>query len=104
MSNQTQTARVKPIAATTPTIYNLSMPSAGTEYSQVLNNSVKKLTIRMRIPSVSRIAFVSGATSVSYITLNPSCVYSEESLDLNGATIFLQSTVNGQTAEILEWT
>jgi hypothetical protein len=104
MSNQTQTARVKPILATNPTIYNLSMPTANNEYSQVLNNSTKRLMIRMRTKGKCRVAFVSGDTAILYFTIEAGAVYSDDNLDLSTTTVYLRSDVGSQIAEILEWT
>ena len=103
MSNVTTTVRAKLLQATTPTIYNLSMPLANTEYSQVISSGAKRVLVRMRVKGQSRLAFVLNGTIGSYITLEACTVYTEENLDLDGATIYLQSTVAGQVAEILEW-
>lgn len=104
MSNVTSTVRAKSSISKDPEIYNLSMPLANTEYSQAISDGTKRIMIRMRVKSVSRLAFVSGDTSVKYFTLQPSSVYSDENLDLSNVTIYLQSNVAGQLAEILEWT
>lgn len=104
MSNVTQTSRAKVVSATSPTIYNLSMPTANTEYSQALASNTKRVMIRMRQRARARVAFVSGDTALVYFTLEPGTVYFEENLDLSGVTIYVQSNVASQTAEILEWT
>lgn len=105
MSNQTQTARVKPIAATQTTIYNLSMPSANTEYSQSLSNSTKAILVKTRDRTARvQIAFVSGDTDLLYVTIEPGAVYFKENLDLTGATIFVQANKSSQVCEIQEWT
>lgn len=103
MSNLTQTSRPKAAAATAPTIYNLSMVVAGTEYPQALSSSTKKFTVRMRTNATARVSFVLGGTTTAWITI-PACnSFTEENLDLSGVTIYLQSTAAGQIAEILEW-
>lgn len=79
------------------------MPLAATEYSQGLANGTKRILVRMRSKSQSRIAFAANGTTTSWVTLEAGAVYFEENLDLNGATIYLQSTEANQTAEILEW-
>ena len=89
--------------ATTPTIYNLSLPVANTEYSQALSTNTKRILIRARVGATLRVAFVSGDTLTNYFTMAPRTVYSEENLDLVGVTIYLQSDVAGNVAEILEW-
>jgi len=104
MSNLTQTVRAKLVSATNPKIYNLSMATANTEYSQSLTSGTKKILVRMRTLGRARFAFVVGGTTGSWITIEAGAVYSQDTLDLNGATIYLQSNVAGQVAEILEWT
>jgi hypothetical protein len=103
MSNVSSTYRTSAAAPTTPTVYNLSMPLASTEYSQALDSGTKKILIRMRVRSQARFAFVSGNTSTNWITLEAGAVFFEENLDLSGVTIYLQSSTAGQTAEILAW-
>jgi hypothetical protein len=105
MSNITSTSRIVPVSATTPEIYNISLLLAGTEYSQVLSDGTKKLTIRVRDGGANlRIAFVSGDTAIKYITVKKGACYSEDNLDLDNVTVYLQSDTAGKTAEILEWT
>lgn len=104
MANINTTARPKSVTAQAATIYNLSMPSAATEYSQALSNATKKIMIRMRVKAEAKIAFVSGQSGTLYITIKPGCVFYEENLNLEGVTIYLQSSAALQTAEILEWT
>lgn len=104
MSVTTTTARAKVAAATTPTIYNLAMPTAGTEYSQELSKGTKKILVRARLKSRAQIAFVSGDTATLFFTLEPGAVFFEENLDLSDAIIYVQSTAANQVMEILEWT
>ena len=103
MSTTTTTARAKLVQATTPTIYNLSMPNSGTEYSQALTKGTKKFLVKMRNKSEFRMAFVENGTTAEWITVPWGCVYLVENLDLTDATIYLQTAANGETAEILEW-
>jgi len=105
MSVVTSTVRAKISQATQPTIYNLSMPLANTEYSQLLTNGTKKLLIKTRDRTARlRIAFVSGDTNISWVTIEAGSIYSEENLDLSNVTIYLQTNKVSQIAEILEWT
>lgn len=104
MANVNSTFRGTPSLATAPTIYNLSMPTANTEYSQPLSTHTKKILIKTRDRTANlRIAFVSGNTATLYVTLEPGSVYSEENLDLEGVTIYLRSNKASQTVEIFEW-
>lgn len=105
MSNVTTTVRPSFSTASNPTIYNVNLVLAGNEYSQVLNNAVKKLLIRVRTGDATlRLAFVSGNTNTVYVTVPRGTNYFEENLDLSGVTIYLQSDVSARVAEILEWT
>lgn len=103
MANLNTTVRARLLQGKEPFIYNLSMPLAGTEYSQALSSGTKKLMIRMRTKARAQIAFAMGASGTLFFTIEPGCVYSEENLDLEGATIYIQSTAASQIAEILEW-
>ncbi len=103
MANVNTTARPRIAQASEPTIYNLSMPLANTEYSLTFSNNTKKFLLRMRTPAVCKVAFASGETVTKYITVNPMNSYSEDGLDLVSITIYLSSSVSGQVAEILEW-
>jgi len=91
-------------APASPTIYNLSMPLAATEYSQALTNNTKKITIKVRGGGTLRVAFASGDTNVNYLTIPPGASYSESDLNLVGKTVYLQCNSAGRVAEILEWT
>ena len=104
MSTTTTTARAKVAASTTPTIYNLDLVTAGTEYSQDLTKGTKKILVRMRNRTRCKIAFELNGTTSSWITLEPGAVFFEENLDLTDATIYLNSAGSGEVAEILQWT
>lgn len=104
MSNVTTTVRASIKLPTTPTIYNLSMPLANTEYSQALSNGVKKFTLKTRDRTANmRVAFVTGGTTTSWIEVKAGCVFSEENLDFSNGTIYVQTDKVGQILEILEW-
>ena len=104
MSVVTSTVRAKISKATQPTIYNLSMPLANTEYSQALSSHTRKIMIKTRDRTAQlRIAFVATNTATIFITIEGGAIYSEENLDLEGVTIYLRSNKSTQTVEILEW-
>ena len=105
VANVTTTVRPSVVPAGNPTIYNVNLLLAGTEYSQVLNNSTKKLLVRIRDGNATlRIAFSSGDTLLNYVTVPRGSNYFDENLDLQGVTIYLQSDISAKVAEILEWT
>ena len=90
--------------STTPKIYNITLPTAGTEYSQALSSDVLKLQIKVRGSAALRIAFLSGETSTNYFTIPAGNTYSESDLRLASIIIYLQSDKDNQVVEILEWT
>ena len=103
MTASTSTSRIRPIAAKTPVVTNLSMPVAGTEYSHTFASKTKRFLIRARNLANIQFAYVSTESTTKFITIPCGGVYSETDLDLSSVTIYMQSDVASQTAEILEW-
>ena len=91
--------------AVTPTIYNLSAPTANTEVSQVLSVTVKQLLIRVRGPTGAKaqFSFVATESGTKFITIEKRAVYSGDNLALASATLYIQTDKAAQTIEILEW-
>ena len=89
--------------ALSQTVYNVAAAVAGTEYSQVLSNNVKKFAIKCRGNAQIQLAFVSGQTGSNFITIPSGAVLSEDSLLLTGKTLYFQTNKPTQIVEILEW-
>lgn len=83
-------------------VNNLSMPTANTEYSLALESGIRQLTVRSRITSTMKIAFVSGETTTNFITLEPGAVLVLDKMKLTGKTIYISSNVDSNTAEIIQ--
>lgn len=91
------------ITAGTPTIYNVSVPFASTEVSQVLSSLTKMFTIRVRDSgSKLQLAFVTTDSGTKFITIPRGNSYTVENLNFSG-TLFFQTSVPDQIVEILEW-
>jgi hypothetical protein len=91
-------------SADTPTIFNLSVPLANTEYSQVLPNNTKKLLIKSRVNNAKlQFAFESGESATNFITVPFGAFYESDGLLLVGKTLFIRSTL-ATTIEVLAWT
>lgn len=87
-----------------PTIANVSMTSAATEYSYTFPADTKKFEIRIRSgSSLLQIAFISGQSGSTYITIPYGASYSENDAKVGGATIYFQSPDATQVAEIKTW-
>jgi hypothetical protein len=89
---------------TTPVITNLSVPTANTEVSHVLQTNLKRIIVKCRGLGKIQLAFTATESSTKYITIHPGATYSEEGLNLSGQTLYLQTSLASQVVEILEWT
>lgn len=89
--------------AQTPTIYNLSAPTAGTEYSQSLNANTRQILLRVRGNGRAQISFTSGESGTKYITIPSGASLSLTDLGAS-VTLYIQTDKNAQVIEILEWT
>ena len=87
-----------------PTIYNINVLLADTEVSQLLSDGTKQLAIRCRGSARTQFAFVSGDSSISFITVPQGTTYFNDNLDLTSKTIYLQCNKASQIVEVLEWT
>lgn len=89
----------------TPTIANVSIPLAGTEVPYALPANTKRFLVLLRTPSVSKLqlAYAPGDSSTLYITVNPGCHYGEGEILTPTLTLYLQTTLPGQVAEVVSW-
>lgn len=89
-------------SGSTPTIYNVSVPTANVEVSQALSPQTKKFSIRVRGLAKLKLSYDSGQSGITYLTISPGAVYTEDMLNFSG-TLYFQSNVSGTTVEIVEW-
>ena len=90
---------------TTPTIYNVALTTANTEYSQLLPTGTRKIDAKLRATNaLLKIAFVSTESGSNYITIPYGSSLHLENVDLSSVTIYAQSPTASQTLEILAWT
>ena len=87
-----------------PTITNTTLTSAATEYSYTFPAGTYKFEIRLRSgSSLLQIAFVSGASGTTYITIPYGASYAETDAKVGGSVIYFQSPDAAQVAEIKIW-
>ena len=95
-----------------PTIYNITMTTADTQYSQQLSQYTKKFIIHTRDESAFRLAFVTGIVAVPgspYFTILANTRYWEDALFLRvqnadwGGTLYFASDTTLKVIEIIEW-
>ena len=86
-------------------ITNLSLPTASTEVAHVLLANIKSLMVKLRKKDCAslQIAYTIAESGTKFITLSPGIYYSEQDLEIASGTIYLQTTKDSQTVEILEW-
>jgi len=92
--------------ATTPTIYNVTMTLADTEYSQALPSQTKKVTIHTRDGTAFRLAYETGkvaAPTEPYFTVPANASKSEDNLTTS-VTIYFACAAGGKVIEIEAWT
>ena len=90
--------------ADTPDIDNVSLPSAGTEYSYNIVSGTKKLSIRSRLKGKIQFAFMNGDSTTTFYTLNPGSTMTLDNLSLSTTrTIYVNSTKNADVLEIFYW-
>ena len=87
-----------------PTITNTTMTDADTEYSYALPDGTRRFSIKLRsLNALLKLAFASGASGTTYITIQ----YGESlpilSVKGNGLTLYFQSPTASQIAEITIW-
>jgi len=93
--------------AKTPTVYNKTLTSADTEYSQLLPNGTRDIRFRCRTSYDVRFAFVTGKVATPtapYLTLPASCDYLSDRNDFSGKTIYFASATAGVVVELEVWT
>ena len=85
-----------------PTIYNVPMASASTEYSQQLPEVTQKLMVRCRQAYDLQMSWTPGTTATSYVTIPAGATYWDDSVSTSG-TVYFQSKSGGAVAEIQVW-
>lgn len=92
--------------ATTPIIYNVSAPTANTEYSQALPVGTKKFTAKVRSGLAKmQYAYISGQTGTNYMSVPTGGVVDQTDLNTAGVvTFYFQTNKATQILEIEAWT
>lgn len=85
-----------------PTIYNKSMTTANTEYSQAIPAGTKRLEVKLRaLNQLLRVSFASGMST--YFTVGYGDVFKIDA-KMGGMTVYLKCVAgSSQTAEISCW-
>ena len=89
-----------------PTVYNISIASADTEYSQALPSSTREFRFRCRTLFDVRYSFETGKVATPtapYLTLPAGSDYISDNDDLTAETLYLASSEAGVVVELEIW-
>lgn len=89
-----------------PTLVNLDMSVASTEYSYTLPGDTRKFLVKLRDPRAAlQLAYIVSTSDSTYLTVPAGNWYSDDELDTSAVvTLYIQSPSAGQILEILTWT
>jgi hypothetical protein len=87
-----------------PIIYNIPIPLAGVETSQLLPDKTQRFLIKVRDAKSSfRLAFAAGFTNTNYIKVLQGCTYNSDEINPTGLTLYFQTAKAATVMEILVW-
>lgn len=88
----------------TPTVANVAMASATTEYSYALPSGTKVFKLQNRSNGLIQFAFTATESSTKYWTVFPGQQYCDARLSGSiSITLYFQSPAAGQTLEVVSW-
>ncbi len=86
-----------------PTIKNVSMATANTEYSYALPTGTRKFKIKLRnIGYPLKLAIVSSGSGTTYVNIDQGKSHTEDDIRVP-LTLYFQSPANSMVAEIISW-
>lgn len=93
----------------TPTVYNVTLALADTEYNQVMPASCRRFEFQCRTSAAVQFAFVTGkvaAPTAPYMTLKSADAYDSGPInqEASPSTLYLASATAGVVVEIIAWT
>jgi len=92
-----------------PTVYNVTLTNANTEYSQALPANTRGFEFQAQSEALVRFAFVTGKVATPtapWLTLKAGDAYSSPQINqaASPSTLYLASPTAGTIVEILAWT
>ena len=87
-----------------PTIVNVAITDADTEYSYTLPAGTTRFAFKLRNPGITaKICFASGGSGTIYKNLNSGETYEEKDIKKGDNILYFRSPSAGQQAEIISW-
>lgn len=90
-------------SSSSPAIYNVTCTLADTEYSQSLTNGTNQFIIRARNTAKLQLAFSTGQTDTTYVTIYPGSSFKTQNLNTNNLTLYFEASKPNTIVEIIEW-
>lgn len=84
-------------------IANVAITDANTEYSYALIDGVAAVSVQCRGTCAVKLAFTSGASGSTYVTIKSGTAYYETNISSFGNTLYFQSPSASQVLEIVYW-
>lgn len=94
---------------TRPTIYNVTLTAADTEYSQALPDGTRRFSVSIRDGASAnnfRVAFTTGKVATPtapYLKYKCDYEYFEDDIHLVGKTLYIAGSNAGDVAQIVVW-
>jgi hypothetical protein len=87
-----------------PTIANVAMASANTEYSYAVPADTRKLTIKLRDSGYDlKLAYTQGQSGTTYILIPAGSTKTIENIYIKGVTLYFQTDADTQVLEVEVW-
>ncbi len=85
-----------------PTVANVAMTAANTEYSYELPAGTRSFSVKLRNPGYPlQLCVVAGESNTTYVNLAQGETYTVETLKGKGTILYFRTTAANQTCEIL---
>lgn len=88
---------------TDPTIQNVSLALAATEYVVSLPSGTRRFLLKLRQFAPTQLSYIAGQSGTDYVTIGSGAFYGESELEV-APTLYIQSPLAGVTAEVVSWT
>jgi len=87
----------------TPIVYNKTLTSANTEYSQALPSGCTKIMAQCRTAYDVKITYTSGESGTTYYTIKANTWYWDDGIFGTKQVLYMQSTQANVIIEIIAW-
>jgi len=91
------------LIVTSPTLQNVTLALANTEYSVTIPSGAKRFSIYSRESSVLQAAYTAGQSGLNYFTIGYGNSYDEDNLAGSSLTLYIRSNKVGTVLEVLSW-